>query len=221
MPRFGRNPFPFKFGGGPSAFEVEHLALLDALSPGWDASAGTANYAELFGAALAVSMIWQVNRRTTNQAIPSKMLEALPGWEQVLFLSPLKTDTSIARRRAVAAKLRGISGNALHDLQDVSRTLAGANYVGTLVPDAAHAWAYWPGINPGPPGLEWSSNRASISVVVTHGSLSDADFLNLLERMTQTLNDIEPAWMNYVIGVDEGGFVCGVGTLGVTLLGGA
>jgi len=57
--------------------------------------------------------------------------------------------------------------------------------------------------------------------VVTHGSLSDADFLNLLERMTQTLNDIEPAWMNYVIGVDEGGFVCGVGTLGVTLLGGA
>lgn len=221
MPRFGRNPFPRRFGGGPSTFETEHIALLDALAPGWDAGPDTVNYAELFGYALATTMIWQVNQRTANQAIPSKMLEAIPGWEKTLYLSPTRSDAVRTRRSAIAAKLRGIAGNALSDIQSVCRTLAGANYVGTSAPDAAHAWAYWPGVNPGPPGLEWSSNRASITVGLTRAGLSDSDFLNLLELLTNSLNAMIPIWMSYVLGVDEGGFVCGVGTLGVTLLGGA
>ena len=220
MPRFGRNPFPFGLGGGASTFEIEHQALLDAYAPGWDSSTDTINHSECFGFALAVTMIWQVNRRTANQVIPMKRLEELPTWEQILKLSPTRDDPAVTRRRLVAAKLRGLAGNALHDIQDVVRTIAGNNYVGTSAPDAAHAWAYWPGVNPGPPGLEWSSNRASITITLTRTSLSDADFINLLERMTQSLNAMIPAWMQYCIGVDEGGFVCSVGTLSVTLLGG-
>lgn len=218
MPSYGRNPYPRRYGGGKHTLVIEHEALLDAFAPGWDRD-GAENYAECYAHAVALTMIWAVNKRLVNQAIPSKMLEALPDWEEILHVPPLLTDSSVTRRARVAAKLRGFAANTLSDLEAAALLAAGTNYVALSAPDPANVWSYWPGVNPGPPGFEWCTNNASVSVVVTQTGLSDADFVAMLERVAQAIEPPMPAWMNFNIGVDSGaGFVCSLGVLGLTLL---
>lgn len=220
MPSFGRNPYPKRFGGGPSTLEQEHTALLDRLAPGWSTEEGTESWCELYAHALAVTMLWQVDRRLAYQFIPDAMMENLPVWEEACKLNPLPTDAVQVRRANVAAKLRGLAGNAVTDITATAQSICGTNFVRLDPPPSAALWIYWPARNPGPPGYEWSSNRASISIVLQRGSLTDADFNQMLETLTIALNAMIPAWMQFCIGTDDGGFVCSVGTLGVTLLGG-
>ena len=42
----------------------------------------------------------------------------------------------VARRAAVAGKLRGLTGNAMVDIRDAVRAIAGQSYVGVQVTDA-------------------------------------------------------------------------------------
>lgn len=221
MAAFGWNPYPKEFGGGPSVLEQEHAALLDRLAPGWDASPGTESWCELYAHALAVTMIWQVNRRLAVQFVPQQMLDTLTTWEQATQLRPLATDAVQVRRAAVAAKLRGLAGNAIFDIAATALAAAGVNYVRIDAPPPDQIWMYWPGRNPGPPGSTWASNRASVSVVLTRGTLGDGDFFQMIESLTNTLNALVPAWMQFCIGEDLGGFVCSVGICGITLMGGA
>jgi uncharacterized protein YmfQ (DUF2313 family) len=217
--KFGWNPFPRKFGGGQTVLESEHQNMLDRFAPGWDASYDTINWIECYTHALAISMIWAVNNRLKGQAIPSKMLEALPDWEDVLRLRPLLTDTVQARRRAVAAKLRGLAGNAMNDILAVIEDLAGSAFVELRTPTLDQTWVYWPGMNPGPPGFEWSSNRALMTIVLSRNGISNADYFNVTEQLTLSLNALIPSWMSFTIGEDSGsGFIPGVGVPWITIL---
>lgn len=216
MARFGRNPYPRRFGGGSRAYEAEHVALLDALAPGWDTD-GAEHVAETLGHALAVSFVWALNGRLRNQAIPSRMLESLTTWEQACGLRPLTTDTVAARRRAVAAKLRGLVGNTLGDLWSACEALAGPNFVSITPVPGAGVLTYWPGVNPGPPGFEWASNRCVVLVTMTQATVDDVEFAALKHRLSLLLDQMAPAWLRWNIGV-AGGFTVNVGVVGQTLL---
>jgi hypothetical protein len=217
---FGRyNPFPRRFGGGPNVLEIEHLAMLDALAPAWDTSDTTEIHAETYAHAIAVTAIWALNKRLEGNRIPDRMLETLATWEQACGLRPLNTDTHVDRRRAVAAKLRGFAGNALAQIDDVCRDLAGDSYLGLVTADTAQVVTYWGGINPGPPGFEWCSNRAQIGVRLDADSFPrTSDLLDTVRKLRNTLNALCPAWMGFEIGTDDGGFVVAVGIIGQTLL---
>lgn len=215
---FGRNPFAMRFGGGRSVLQQEHEALLDALAPGWDASEDTANYAECYAYALALTMIWRVNGRLRNMLIPSRMLESLPVFEEATRLRPSATDTLQARRAALAAKFRGLAGNTLGDIYDVCAVNAGVNFVGIGLVDPPTI--YWPGINPGPPGFEWTSNRARIGIKLSRDGMDDRDFSDLTERLGTQLRGLLPAWMDFVLGIDSpDGFICDVGIVDSTIVG--
>ncbi len=219
MPSFGRyNPFPLTFGGGASRWETEHAALLDALADTYDPAEETASWVELYAYALAAAMVWAINARVAGQALPARMLEALPTWEEVCKLRPGPTDSMQARRARVAAKLRGVADNTLGGIYDSCAALAGGLFVEVRTVTLANEIAYWPGVNPGPPGYEWSSNRATFAVVLTRGSLGDADFRDLVERTYQMLDAMAPAWMTFQVGIAGGGFICGKGIVGLTLL---
>lgn len=208
------NGFPFTIGGGESVKRVEHQALLDALSPAFDPSPGTAHYAELSGFALAISMIWAANKRLQNQAIPQRMIDALPDWEQILRLNPTAEDTEVTRRARVAAKLRGLGNNATIDIVDAIKQIAGLNFSAVIWVDSANQVNYWPGVNPGPPGLEWSSNRCRLAVKVTLAGLTNADYSNKLAALHSLLDSLCPAWMTWQIGSDSSTFTVNSSVVG-------
>lgn len=218
MSRFGRRPYPKRYGGGPSTLETEHRAVLDALSPGWDVSEETAIYAETYAQSLAVTAIWQINGRLAGSRIPARMLETLPTWEESCALRPAPNDSVATRRARVAAKLLSVVGNTLANLYDICAAYCGAVFLGFAAPDESVVTTYWPGINPGPPGFEWTSGRAVLCVRLAQNSLSDPAFSALFEGLSLALQPVLPAWMTVTIGTDEGGFTCDIGTVDLTIL---
>lgn len=214
----GYGGFPKTFDGKASDFEIEHAALLDALADGYDKSYGTANWAELYAMALGTSMAWAINRRLTNQAIPARMLESLPDWESICKLRPIPGDTLQDRRARVAAKLLGIVSNTLSGMYDACAAQLGAMFVELRTVATANEITYWPGIYPGPPGYEWSSNRCVIAVVVQQGAEDDNAFRLAIERTYQMLDAMAAAWLTFQVGTGSGGFICGQGIVGLTLL---
>lgn len=220
MTQYGRSPYPRRYGGGPNTLIIEHEAMLRALAPGYDVDESSPIYAEAYAHALAITWIWRLNGRLRNQLVPLKMLETLTTWEEACRLRPTPTDLVQERRRRVAAKLRGIIANAYNDIYDTMSALLGANFLGLVSPTLANEVVYWPGLNPGPPGFEWASNRAITAVRMQRLGLDDQSFQALVARAAETLDAMIPAWMGYEIGTDEGGFIAGIGIVGVTLIGG-
>lgn len=215
---YGRSPYPRRYGGGPNTLIIQHEAMLNALAPGYDVSEDSPVYAEAYAHALAVTWVWRLNGRLRNQLVPSKMLETLTTWEEACRLRPTPTDSVLDRRRRVAAKFRGIVGNTYADIYDAMQALLGAHFLGLIGPDPADETTYWPGVNPGPPGFEWCSNRALMAVRLQRLGTDDVAFSALVERAAEMLDAMIPAWMGYQIGTDEGGFIAGIGIAGITLL---
>ncbi len=222
--RYGQ--YPRTYGGGESILETEHLALLDALSPGWDVSEGTEIWAECYAHAQILSFIWACNLRLKNQALPLRMLENLRTWEQCTALRPSPHDSDNTRRRALAAKLRGIAGNTLGDIIDVCSTSMGSNFVQIVPLAASSVQNFWPGgpalatgySSPGPPGYEFSSNRCHITVEVNASGIALSVFRSKRASLIDALDLMLPAWMTFTVGIDAGGFIVNQGIFNRTLL---
>jgi len=210
------NPFPFRMGGGISTKEVVRAALADEMRK-WIDPNDPSNQSELSGEAALIALIWSCNRRLSNQGIPERMIENLSVWEEATGLRPTPEMTDFQRRAELAGKLRGQINNALIDIQESSAKVLGANFVAVVLTDPADVISFWPAVNPGPPGYEWSSNRAHIGILMTKTGLTDVQFLDLQDRLHQQLNKLLPAWMTFEIGIDAG-FVVNVGIVGQTFL---
>lgn len=209
--------FPFRFGGGENVRRAELEALVESLAPAFGRGDDTASYAECVMMACALAMIWSCNKRLTNQAHPMRMLDQLPVWEQALGLRPGPSETQVARRRAVAAKLKGLGDNSIVGVRAALDEILGQNLDDVLHVAAADQITYWPGVNPGPPGFEWSSSRARIGVKMNKNALGDAEFVAKRRAATVLLDALLPAYVRFTIGVGDG-FVLNQGLLGVTYL---
>ncbi len=198
MPKLGFPlRFPLNLGGGEDLHAVEHQAVLAALQKGFDTNSTSGVYCEAYADATACEFVWSCSRRLSGQFDPQRMLEALPDWEEACGLHPSAGDTDVARRDALTAKLRGLSGNALPDINDVCSQSLGTSFAGIQVTTPDIEVTYWPGINPGPPGKEWSSNRARIAVVIDATGLDDVVLESKLAALRPLLNTLLPAWMTF------------------------
>jgi hypothetical protein len=209
-------PLALPLGGGPDDCDVEQAALLQALSLVLDPT-DPIQIALTYGEGLAVAMIWNVNRRLAGQLDPNRMIETLSTWETACQLRPLPTDTDTDRRNALASRFLGYAGNALAQIVNAASAIAGEAFVGFAVA-IGDTTTYSPGINPGPPGFEWSSNRALLAIQLVRAGLPDAAFEDMRRRLRVELSLICPSWMTFNVGTLEGGFVASVGIVGVTLL---
>jgi hypothetical protein len=220
---FGRNAYPRRYGGGVSIVEVEHLAILDALAPGWDTSSDLEVYADAYSLAVAVSIIWAVNARLKNQALPMRMLENLTTWEEATRSFPGARDGDVTRRRRVAAKLRGFAGNAIGDISELCDTIMGANFIAIHTVDPADEVCFWPGgpeipdvtSAPGPPGFEWSSNRLRLWIELSRDGISEGTYLTRSSDLYNALSAILPAWMAFTFFLDTSGFLVDFSQVGV------
>lgn len=214
--RFGR--LPFKLGSTQNLpTKVAYRALLAALEPGYDPTQGTVHEIETFAHARVEGMVWGAGARLSNQAIPEKMMEALPEWETILNLNPVPGTSDFARRAAVAARKRGLTNNALPDIEAVAAKVMGANYNEVVIVDPDNVVSYWPGGVPGPPGFEWCSNEAMIAVRVNKTGLDDAAFLAKVGNLREQLDRLVPSWMKFNIGVGTS-FTVGADIVGQDLI---
>jgi hypothetical protein len=204
------NPFPLTLGGGESIEDIELEALLDAYAPGWDRDSETANYAECLAHAQIIATIWAANARLANQAVPERMVDVLEDWESILRLRPGPNSTEVDRRALVSAALRGLAGNTISDITETCSTLMGANFDEIVTADPADEITYWPGINPGPPGYEWSTTRLCLAVRVNRTGLNDAQYTDKTNALARALDIMLPAWMTFAIGTGDDGFLCDV-----------
>lgn len=217
MAGFGKtNGFPRTFGGGTRARTYENRALARAFTKdGFTLVDGDAKSAEAYAYSVAVSNIWAVNTRLRNADIPPRMMETLPTYEEILRTRPSSNDTDNARRSVVAAKLRGISGQATsEDIEGVCSALLGTSFEGIRTTDPSNEFSYWPGINPGPPGFEWTSNRAIIGIAVRQDSRSDGAWSRVVSQLRDLLQTLLPGWQVFEVGTDDGGFTVGDGPTG-------
>jgi hypothetical protein len=218
--RFGN--FPFRFGGGTPPIEAEYNALREALAPnrqGYNVDDDLIDV-EVYAEAMALAQIWAANKRSANQAIPSRMLEELPREEEILRLKPAPGDTALDRRASVEGKRRGLAGNAMPDIEATCRAVLGANFVQVHTVATEDQITYWPGVNPGPPGREWSSNRCTIGVRMNTAGLTDKQRESKIASLTEKLDAMLPAWMTFVIGTGAvgDGWICDIGICDLTLL---
>lgn len=225
MAGFGsENPFPRRFGGGIRPRTYERRALERAFKKdGFDVSEGSVKAAEAYAFSSAIACIWAVNERLRGNDIPERMLETLPTYEEILRTRPASEDTDNARRSAVAAKLRGISGQVTsEDIEGVCRALLDSAFEGLIKVDPSNEFSYWPGMNPGPPGFEWTSNRCVIGIAVRQDARSDAAWARVMSQLRNILQTLLPGWEVFEIGTDDGGFTVGdgpdAGIVGVTFL---
>ena len=213
----GYGGMPFRFGGGRSPHQVEHEALLRHLAHVLDPSIDEGFYAETYAEARMLAAMWACNGRLRNQSLPTRMLEALPTWETACRLRPSPADSDASRRAAVSGRLRGVSNNADGDLEEAARNILGARFVAFHTVAPANVLAYWPGVNPGPPGFEWSSNRARLSVEMSAQVASDAEYVRLRGGVHEMLDASMPAWTRSTVGAGNR-FIVNQGVLGKTLL---
>jgi hypothetical protein len=213
--------FPAPFGGHDPTFADLHQQFLDAYAPGWDTESGTEADAEAGTAALAVTMIYLINRRFGNGFKPGKMTDLLQAYEDACKTFPRTDEHRSVRRRRVAAKLRGVAGNTLADIEAAASKVAGSAFVALVSPAAADVTNYWPGINPGPPGYEFSSDRATVCIHLQQGGISTREYLRIVSDLDRALDGLVPAWMRVEVGTGSGvgtEFICGEGIAGMTII---
>lgn len=204
------SPFPVRFGGGKRPVETEHEALLETYKPVFNVDQGELPWLEAMAEAAVAGMMWAGSLRLANQRTPTKMIDGLRIWEEACGLSPSASDPPVERRAEVAAKFRSYGNNAEPDIRDVCAAMMGSNFVELSWVLTAEDVTYWPGINPGPPGLEWFSRQCIAYIEVTKAGLDQASFDRKVGKLTQALDSFLPAWMTFEIftvdtsGADEG-----------------
>lgn len=206
--RFGQ--FPFRFGGGKRPRELAHEALLDGYRKVLDVSPDQLTDSEAFAEAAVLAMVWVAGKRAANQGQPLKMLEWLEPFEQAMQVRPAPGDSDFQRRETLAGKFIALIGNAEPDILAAATQALGVNIVGVSYLTDAEAVTYIPGINPGPPGLDWFSQRCICFVEVNSYGLTSAQYDAKVDRLKRLLDALLPAWMGFYVyrfdveGADEG-----------------
>lgn len=205
MPAFGKYcVFPRRFGGGRSTREQESIALQRAFKrDGFDPEEPT-KAAEAYAFSSVATIIWSCNQRLRGAEIPSKMLETVPTYEELLRIRVDPNASDNERRNNIAGKLRGLSGQAAEgDIEAVCQVFLGASYQGLYRVADADVLTYWIK-NPGPPGKEWSSTRCYIGIGYDRKIYGDAQWDRLIVRLRDMLTTYLPSWEVWFLGHDNG-----------------
>lgn len=177
--------------GEPVCWEEQcRQALLESYAPVFDCADGELAEIEASAEASVVAMVWAASDRLAKQGQALRMIEALPVWEEACGMRPSPGDSATERRQALAAKFRGYTGDTAADIRNACASVMGGAFVALHYVPANEQHAYWPGINPGPPGFEWMTNRNRIFAQVTKAGQSDEAFRRRVNKMSGVVDSI-------------------------------
>ena len=194
----GRNPLPFRVGGGKSTQQAIYESLNMALGTAYDTSDESTVTAETSADARMMASVWSANARLANQMDPAKMTDMLPRWERILGLRPRSTSSKNRRRGLVAIKFRALGGPLYATEEEICGALLGSLYVQLEKTSLSDAHMNWPG---GSPSVltRWDSTIAHQLVrVIRYDEIVDVTRHEMFERLAEMMNfmrDYTAAWM--------------------------
>jgi len=193
----GLNPFPFRFGGGPSNQLVIYNSLNEGLGTAFDTTAESTVTAETSADARAIAALWSANARLANQMDPAKMTDFLGRWEKIFDLRPHRDDSDNARRAVMAIKYLALGAALYGTIEEVAAAIMGSAYVGVEYNDLVTGHSHWPGGTPAEPTM-WTSSIAHILVRVVRYDeivgMSLHEFFDRLRQLKSFLRDYMAAW---------------------------
>jgi hypothetical protein len=248
MPSFfgSTNPFPLKFGGGPSDWQKTHAALRTMVGPKnvgpEDGIEDSWRQARARGLAALASF----DERAAMQAFPDNATDHLPVYEQILRLAPPADASDEERRRTYLALWTRLIDATIPSLEselqaidsrfsivDISTYIPTQNRVtqaGRTVEPYSELAAdpNNPPFSPsfGRSGTQFpnyaDSYRVHVQFGVPNGTYPDAVMLDAMRRATDLLNERLPAWCAWNIFFEDGsnpGFFCDLSLLNLASLG--
>jgi len=193
----GLNPFPFRFGGGPSNQLVIYRSLNEGLGTAFDTTDESTVTAETSADARAIAAVWSANARLANQMDPAKMTDFLGRWEDIFDLRPHRNDSDNARRAVVALKFLALSASLYGTIEEVAAAIMGSAYIDVLYADLVTGHSSWPGGTPSEPTM-WTSSIAHVLVrVVRYDAIvgmTQHEFFDRLRQLKFFLRDYMAAW---------------------------
>jgi len=210
----GYNPAPFGFGSSAgTTLEALQEALATAKGTALAKDRGTVVWVENAAQARVLWDLYNATERAGMQGDPAKLAAGiLERWEAILRLIPDKTDTMIARRARVAAKLGLIGkGTTVQVLHDYLATTVGEIYQGLAFTDPTDAITYIPGggVIPGGPTLldgnallpnasPYLSTLAYVAILLAQpASMPNDKFYALAGRIYEDVDGLVGAWMGF------------------------
>lgn len=200
----GLSPSPERYGGGKPILAFVVASLANSMGDAYDTTQSSNVYVELMAYGRAIAAAWSGNQRMANQWDPDRMTDFLPRWEKILGLTPLSTDTDVARRARVKAAFARIGQPAnFQGVNDLLTSTLGSAFVGiTVTPSSsANVWtpAGWPMGTHDPNGvINWYSTVSYLAIQVQKpANTSDGDFYALLGSVMPALDSLLPAWVTF------------------------
>lgn len=195
--RFGQ--WPFRLGGGKGPRELVHDSLLEQYSKVLDVSGDQLTDSEVYAEAALLSLVWVAGKRASLQGLPLATVDWIEAFEAILKITPLPNDTEPERRNAISARFVSLLGNSELDIREACSRLLGLSLNDVKYLTDAQATTYLPGLNPGPPGLEWFSQRAIVFVLVNKNGLTSLQYSLKIAKLENMLENLLPAWMSFSV----------------------
>lgn len=198
MPFGGRNPFPFRLGGGKSTQQAIYESLNMGLGTAFDTSDGSTVTAETSADARAIAAIWSANRRLQNQFDPRRMTDMVPRWEGIFAVRPSTEDSANMRRGRLVLKFQALGGPLFATLDEICTSLLGSLFVSLERTSLADAHTNWPGGSPSNL-TRWDSTVAHLLVrVVRYDAIvgmTRQEMFDRLREMMAFMRDFTAAFM--------------------------
>jgi hypothetical protein len=193
----GRNPFPFRFGGGKSNQQIIYESLNAGLGSGLDTSDASTVTAETSADARAIAAVWSANARLQNQWDPRRMTDFLGRWETIFAIRPHRSDSDNARRYRLVPKFLALGAELYATTDEICTAFLGAEYLGLEYTSLADSHSNWIGGTPSNL-TRWDSTCAHILVRVTRYNLittmTQHEYFTKLSELWNFLRDLNSAW---------------------------
>lgn len=232
----GNGVLPFRLGGGKAPHEIAYAALYSAVGEGGRGQPGSMIEAWRFARARALAAV-NMDRRASLQAFPHTATVGLVSFEQRLVLT-YDLDASEQDRRANATRRwaeteSAIRADTLAALKEIDArfTVLATDFDATIDSTAGRAFedydpgdgqASGPAYATGLSGTQYPNYSGTyvLHVLLDIGTGTPTpDDLRKLRLATDLLNRKLPAWMDFVLGSDSGGFILDEDLLDVTMFG--
>lgn len=194
----GFGMLPIRLGGGETDVESIYRSLNESKGSAYDTSDASNVTAETMAEARAIAAVYRSNARMSYQWDAKRMYDFIPRWEKIFNIHPGPTASVPSRRAALGVKFLALVGHA--SLSDTVQAIIGDCFVSIVYTSLDEAYMRWPGN--GYPN-DFLSNTAHILIKVQFSAnQTQAEFWDLMARMSQQLRDQLPVWTTFDWGMD-------------------
>lgn len=226
----GGNPIPFEIGGGPSSSETAYFSMRSAVGEGGSAAEGTIEAAWRWARARGLRTAFCEGRAAANY-FPDRCTDAINVYETILQTAASPNQSDEERRSLIIDKWIGTADVSTFGVEALLQridsrfsVLDNDHELGTTTMfgrafedwDPSDSAACGPAFDGDVKSTEWPNYSSDFNFIVQFaidaGTIT-SEAVQKLERAKTLLNDVLPAWIDYMITRTSIGFILDIDLL--------